>query len=395
MICFACGGNLGDVLFAIPNLPLVDSFESTYDKALMVPRQDINLRQCEHCSTVQIDKLVDIKSIYTNYIYESSSSPDLLEHFSNYASKVASNFGNNLNVLEIGANDGILLKQLANLGFKNLVGIDPAPQVNKIELDNVILVNDFFNETSSFKLKKYFQKYDLIIANNCFSHIPNLREIFLQCSSLLSERGTIIIEVQSLLHLFEQCIFDYVYHEHIYYHSLTSLSKLLIETDLEIYNVELVQTKGGSYRIYISKKDKFIKSGSLEFWIYRESIVDIHDKKTWEKLNNYLIKLKHKLFSLLEKNKSIIGYGASATGTVLMSFFDIEKYISKIVDDNPKRQGRFSPGAGIPIIALSSIIDKSDYLILSWRHKDLILRKLNSKNSFMKIVPLPFLNEKE
>lgn len=392
MTCFACGGELGEILFSIPNLPLVDSFEATFEKAITVPRQGINLRQCENCYTVQIDKLVDIKSIYRNYIYESRSSPDLLNHFSAYALKIFSDFGSNVNLLEIGANDGTLLMELNKLGFKNLVGIDPAPQSNNISIENLIVINDFFNPQSSEILQKYYKAYDLIIANNCFSHIPNLKEIFIQCSILLSDKGTIIIEVQSLLHLFEQCIFDYIYHEHIFYHSVTSLSSLLEKTGLEIYNVEYVLTKGGSYRFYISKKGNFNKSNAVDYWLYRELLADIHNKKTWEKFCLYLVNVKSKLSTLLEKNKPVIGYGASATGTVLLNYFSMEEHVSKIIDDNPKRQGRFSPGSGIPVVSLESIDSVSTYLILSWRHKNSILSKLSSKKSLSTIIPLPYLD---
>jgi len=390
-LCFACGGALGKSLFSIPNLPLVDSFELSPEKALGVTRQTIDIRQCQDCNTVQIDKLVDIRAIYENYIYESSSSPDLLRHFAEYSEGLLARFGNQGTVLEIGMNDGLLLKSLLNLGYEKLVGIDPSPQTKNLQNDKIKIVNDFFGQESTEELKLIYQKFDLIIANNCFSHIPNLKNILAECKNILSDGGTIVVEVQSLLDLFENCIFDYIYHEHIFYHSATSFSKLLSYIGLEIYDIEHVSTKGGSYRFYISKVGDHAVSSSVEYWFYRERLAEIHNENTWQEFNAYLENVRVDLKNVLKGlEKNLVGYGASATGTVLMSFFGIEEMIYAIVDDNPKRQGRYSPGSAIPVVSNKDINPTSSFVILSWRHRNLILQKISSMSG-KKVIPLPYV----
>jgi len=386
--CSACGELLGDVVFSILNLPLVDSFENTIEMSLGVPKFSVNIRQCTSCLTVQLDELVDLQKIYKNYIYESSSSPDLSNHFQSFAEDLKNKYNTNSSILEIGLNDGLFLNECHKLGFCNLTGIDPSPQSKKIVNKNIKVINDFFSPgiRDSFE-----SKFDLIIANNCFSHIPDLLSVLLECNEILVDNGTLIVEVQSLLDLFENSVFDYIYHEHIFYHSLTSFSKLCDKAGLEVYDIVHVNTKGGSYRFFISKKDVMKVSSSVKFWSYREQLSDIHNLVVWDRLSNYLCLVKSDLNDRINSNNcKFLGYGASATGTVLMRYMDLEKHISYIIDDNPKRQGLFSPGTTIPVISLHDGINLNmPFLILSWRHIFPISKKINTTHQ-QKIVPLPY-----
>ena len=176
--CQACGGSLGQSLFEIPNLPLVDSFCSSREAAKQVPRYSLSVCQCDDCTTIQIASPPDTSAIYRSYIYESSSSPDLDNHFAAY-----SRFLDDLTdrkddaVLEIGANDGLLLRHLVDVGFKNLVAIDPSPQTALIEFGEIKVINDFFSDKSVENFKK--GSFSIIIANNCFSHISGLIDVLL------------------------------------------------------------------------------------------------------------------------------------------------------------------------------------------------------------------------
>ena len=218
--CLACGGTLGDVLFTIEDLPLVDSFCASLAQAQSVPRFSVEIRACNDCNTVQIASPPDTSSIYRNYIYDSSSSPDLQVHFRDYVNFILNiTGGTNINLLEIGANDGLLLTQLKARGFNSMVAVDPSPQTANIAVEGVNIINDFFHKSSVSSLEA--GSFDIIIANNCFSHIPNLTEVLRLCKYLLSQSGTILIEVQSTLDLVNDCIFDYIYHEHYFLPSIS------------------------------------------------------------------------------------------------------------------------------------------------------------------------------
>lgn len=386
--CTACGGQLGNALFSIPDLPFVDSFCSSPDEALAVPRHSIDLCQCNTCSTVQIASPPDTSNIYKNYIYESSSSPDLDDHFTVYAQQLASLASStSTNILEVGCNDGLLLRKLVDAGFTKLVGIDPSPQTGQINVQGVDIINDFFSESSTRHLQP--NSFELIVANNCFSHIDSLTDILALCSNLLEPMGTLVVEVQSCLDLVEGVIFDYIYHEHYFYHTAQSFEILARLANLQLYHIDHVSTKGGSYRFLLGHVGKHTISTSVSYWKYRERLAGIHHREAWKLMEDYLMNIKIALGNFIATHhRPLIGYGASATGTVLMRYMNIESSIVGIVDDNPKRQGLYAPGTGIPIKPPTTLKDSDVCLILAWRHANHIVPKLESL-SIPYVVTLP------
>jgi hypothetical protein len=388
--CLVCGGTLKESLFHIPDLPLVDSFCNSVALAKSVPRYSIDLAECEACTTIQIASPPDTSEIYRNYIYESSSSPDLKNHFSDFAKFLNEHFTTDQKIVEIGANDGLLLKCLVDAGFQNLVGVDPSPQTALIDLPNTRIINDFFNEASVCSLIR--GEIDAIVANNCFSHIPRLTEVMSLCERLLKKSGILFVEVQSTLELVEGVVFDYIYHEHYFYHTVSSMEKVAKLCGLELFNVQRVQTKGGSYRLQFGHTNIHPVSTSVAYWKYREELAGIHSPLTWFRLNEYLQSLKRSLTDLLGATDStgLFGYGACATGTVLSKYIGFEEKLSAIVDDNLKRQGLFSPGTGTPVVSLSSVDPYQKCLVLAWRHSNLIAKKLQSKR-IPYVIPLPYI----
>ena len=388
--CLACGGVLGKPLFSIPKLPLVDSFCKSSEAAQQVPCYSVELCQCTICNTIQVGSPPDTSDIYRNYIYESSSSPDLVEHFSEYAGFINNLvFEKDCAILEIGANDGLLLDQLVKIGFDNLVGIDPSPQTAAINLPGVEIINNFFDKESTSHLMD--NSFIAIIANNCFSHIPELIKVLELSKRLLMRSGTLVVEVQSTLDLLEGVVFDYVYHEHYFYHTAISFEIISQMSGLELYAVKHVTTKGGSYRFLIGYPGQHPKDGSLEYWKYRENLVGIHTDAPWLAMKFYLEIIRNQLYDQLEKYPNrIIGYGACATGTVFLRYMGIENKISLIVDDNVKRQNLYAPGTAIPVMHPNSCQDSDLCLILAWRHSAHIVPKLKLLG-IPYIIPLPSL----
>ena len=179
--CSACGdGELGESLFCIPSLPLVDSFKKTKAQAINVPKVDLTIRACSHCGTIQVDRQVDIEILYRDYIYESSSSPDLDNHFNEYANTLSRLGFLKKDILEIGINDGLLARKLIKLNPNICItGIDPSPQSASINHNQINICNEFFG---SSKANEFIgaNQYDLIIANNVFSHIPKCIKLLKQ-----------------------------------------------------------------------------------------------------------------------------------------------------------------------------------------------------------------------
>ncbi len=389
--CLACGGEVGASFFEIPNLPLVDSFCATREAALQVARYRIDIVKCRVCDTIQIDSPPDTSYIYENYIYESSSSPDLESHFSEYAQFVSAlQKDRDGSILEIGANDGLFLKSLIKAGFRNLVAVDPSPQTSLVSLRNVKIVNKFFNHETMAGFDD--GSFTTIIANNCFSHIPNLTGVLGLCAKLLSAEGVLIVEVQSTLDLIEGAVFDYIYHEHYFYHTVGSFENLAKLSGLEIFCVKHVSTKGGSYRFLLGRPGGHPIDSSVAYWKYREAACGVNSVETWARLVEYLKHIKKSLNRWIDRaDYSLLGYGACATGTVFMSYMGLESKIEAIVDDNPKRQGLFAPGTGIPVLSLEQAEGYRRCLVLAWRHSSLIVPKLTFKG-LSSFVPLPVVS---
>ena len=397
-VCTACqSGTLGETLFTIPELPLVDSFSRTLESALATPRVTVDIKSCTVCGTIQVENPVSPEEIYGDYIYESSSSPDLQRHFSEYKEDLLKrgliNTKSQRSVLEIGINDGLLAKEILRDTKSSVVGIDPSPQTLALkgELPKLEIINDYFSSKTLAANELGDRRFDLVIANNVLSHIPEMHRVLSTISSVLNESGVLVFEVQSVAHLLERRVFDYIYHEHIFYHSLASLSYLASQANLEIYDVSFFETKGGSYRIYAAKPGAMKSTAELRYYKYYESLIRPNHSSSWTLMTKYLESIKQDIVQQVqvfrERNPKgrILGYGACATGTVLQRYFGLENFVDAIIDDNSKRQGLFSPGFGKEVIGASSIGISDLVLVLAWRHYEYFKSKICSNQN---IIPL-------
>ena len=198
--------------------------------------------------------------------------------------------------------------------------------------------------------------------------------------SLLSQKGTIIIEVQYLMNTLKDLTFDNIYHEHYNYWSLTSLVYFFNQFDAKIFKSEKIDTHGGSIRIYI-KKDKKVKiESSVKKMLKEEEDFGIKNFKTYQKFGEKVYKIRENVLGnikkLRERNNTIIGYGAPAKATTALNFFGVSKEIDFIVEDNKLKHNKYIPGVKIPIKNKSSIKDKKNVLlVLAWNFFDDIKKK--------------------
>ena len=393
MYCHACGDLLLPSVLDLGDIPLVDKYLSNKNESNGVLKSPLSLKQCSKCRTYQIEKVVNPNLLYDQYIYNSSSSPDLNDHFDEYSEYIYQRLRKKekSKILEIGGNDGLLLRKLNNKGIENLVVTDPAPQVEACRNFSTIY-REHFGTTKSEQLLMQEGKFDIIIANNCLAHIPDLKRIFNLINFNLNENGMLIFEVNSLYHQVINDVFDYIYNEHIFYHSVTSLEKLLSFAGLFINEVKVVDTKGGSLRITCSRNYK--KSNALEYWKIKEESIGIHNDKPeiFKSLNQYIPFLKDSIYSIIHNTpyEKIYGFGACVTSTILVEVLELGNILSGIIDDNINRQGRFSTGKGIEVYS-KDILGRNDLVInLAWRHNEVILKSLSESNINKVICPIPY-----
>tara|TARA_Y100000813_G_C24160028_1_gene351642 strand:- start:414 stop:2813 length:2400 start_codon:yes stop_codon:yes gene_type:complete len=379
--CRSCGNKNLKRVVSLGYQPLANNLiNKKDDKCELYP---LEVNYCDRCHNCQLSVAVDPKKMFSNYLYTSSTSQVFRNHFIEAAKKYSKELKLNKKsyIIDIGSNDGVALKPFLELGYKKILGIEPAKNLAKLANKNKIKTFNGFLEKKN--IKKIKKNADLILASNVFAHSDKLKEMAECMLNLLSKKGTIIIEVQYLMNTLKDLTFDNIYHEHYNYWSLTSLVFFFNQLNARIFKAEKVNTHGGSIRVYI-KKDKSVKiNSSVKKILKEEEDFGIKNYKTYQKFGKNVYKIKENILKNIKKlkinNKKIIGYGAPAKATTALNFFGISKEIDFIVEDNQLKHNKYIPGVKIPIKNKSSIKDKKNILlVLAWNFFDEI--KKNNKD---------------
>ncbi len=390
--CRSCGNTDLKRVVSLGYQPLANNLlNKKNDKCELYP---LEVNYCGACHNCQLSVAVDPKKIFSNYLYTSSTSQSFKEHFINATKKYIKDFKLNRKksyIIDIGSNDGVALKPFKDLGFKKILGIEPAKNLAKLANKNKIKTfNGFLVKNNLNKIKK---NANLILASNVFAHSDKLKETADCMFKLLSKNGTIIIEVQYLLNTLKDLTFDNIYHEHYNYWSLTSLANFFNKYNAKIYRVERINTHGGSIRVYIKKNKKIKIESSVKALIKEEEKFGIKKYKTYQDFAQKVYEIRdnvRKNIMELKKKHKIVGYGSPAKATTALNFFGISEEIEYIIEDNKLKHGKFLPGMKIPIVGKKSVKSKIDcILVLAWNFFNEIKRKNSDMSSkFMNIKDL-------
>ena len=397
--CRSCGDTNLKRVVSLGYQPLANNLTNKKDEKCDLYPLEVNY--CSKCHNCQLSVAVDPKKMFSNYLYTSSTSKVFRNHFVDAAKKYSKELKLNKKksyIIDIGSNDGVALKPFLDLGFKKILGIEPAKNLAKLANKNKIKTfNGFLDKKNLKKIKK---NADLILASNVFAHSDKLKEMAECLISLLSKKGTIIIEVQYLMNTLKDLTFDNIYHEHYNYWSLTSLTNFFNQFEAKIFRSEKIDTHGGSIRVYI-KKDKKVKVEiSVKKMLKDEEKFGIKNFKTYQKFGEKVYKIRQNVLANIKKlkdnDKTIIGYGAPAKATTALNFFGISKEIDFIVEDNKLKHNKFIPGVKIPIKNKSQIKNKKNtLLVLAWNfYKDIKKNNPDLSNNIINIKELESSNWK-
>ena len=385
--CRSCGSKKLKRVISLGYQPLANNLSSkSQTKSEKYP---LEVNFCEDCFNCQLSVSIKSEKMFTNYLYRSSTTKSFREHFKKASIKYIKDLKlkKKSYIIDVGSNDGVGLRPFLEQGFKNILGIEPAKYLaNLSNKEGIKTINGFLNLKLIKKIKK---KADLILASNVFAHSDDLKEMTNCMIKLLKNEGTIIIEVQYLLNTLKDLTFDNIYHEHYNYWSLTSLLNFFNQFDLKIFNVEKINTHGGSLRVFLRKNKKMKINKNVKNILKEEDIFGIKDFKTYEefnaKINNIKENVTKNITKLKNKNKKIIGYGAPAKATTALNFFNIEDEIEFIVEDNISKHGKFIPGVNIPIYSKTRIKpNNSAIIVLAWNFFDEI--KKNNPNISSRLI---------
>jgi len=299
-------------------------------------------------------------------------------------------------VVDIGSNDGTLLKYFKQKGMK-VLGVEPATHIaSDANSRGIETINEYFGPSVADEIVKKYQRAKIITANNVFANVDDLLVWVNGVDKLLDNDGVFVFESYYLVDVVNNMVFDFIYHEHLSAFSVAPMRVLFQRYGLELVSVERVSTKGGSLRYFVQRPaGPMIKDGTVEKALALENDMGLYRKSTFDifyrKIDSLKEQLKEFLFKAKAEGKMISGFGASITVTTLIYHFEIGEYLDYLVDDNVDKQGRFSPGLHLPVYPTSVLYERKPdcVVLLAWRFSKHFMSNHKGLKDCDFVIPVP------
>jgi methylation protein EvaC len=385
--CAFCGGHSLEQIIDFGDVALAGGFVKP-EQFAAEPRYRLRVFFCVDCCALQLPDIIDPTQLFASYFYFSSAIRSLREHFHDYASEVVARFlePRKATVVEIGCNDGVLLKPLADHGVRTLVGVDPAKNVVQAIADPRINVfNDFFGSATAAAVRSQHGPADLIVANNVYAHIPDINDVTRGVAELLADDGVFAFEVHHLGSVLQGLQYDMIYHEHLYYYSLLALENHFRRHGLAVFDLKRIPIHGGSIRYYVCKAgSRRAKTVSNRVLLLRqdEASQGLGSVRTFKHFAAEIALRRDALMSYVERarkaGKRIAGYGASGRANTIIQYCGIDRsHMEYMIDDAPAKWGYYTPGSHFEIRSADALrTDRPDYLIVfAWGYLSEIAEK--------------------
>jgi SAM-dependent methyltransferase len=386
------------VLLDLGKLPLSNAFvrnESDTDDAF---RESIVLVMCDRCNLIQIRDEVPREKLYSSFLWVTATSETTRDYARWFSARLRDRYREAAGrfLVEVASNDGYFLEHYRNDGF-DILGVDPSNLAEEADRRGIPSIRDFFGKAVADRIVRERGVADIIVARNVLGHVSELQDLVAGMKMLLGRHGVCLIESPYAYFLRNEVQYDTVFHEHLSYLTVASVSNLMARFAMKITDVSFVPMNGGSFLFEIMHDDAprpRADRASIDF----EELIGLNKPSGWkdfaEAVANQRSSLRALLQQLAAENKRVVGYGAAAKCMTMLNYCGItQDLLSAMGDANPRKQGLRCPGVRIPVVSPEALLElRPDYILLgAWNFKEEIIRffrqKLDYRNRF--IVPLP------
>lgn len=379
--CRSCGSPDLEPVIDLGRQALANALVSPDDAGQADPTYPLAVVFCAGCGLVQITETVPPEQLFADYPYFSSYSDTVVDNAADIASRLLHDMplGTDSLVIEIASNDGYLLRHYHAAGVP-VLGIEPASNIARKAADNGIeTLNAFFNKALAEELAAAGRRADLMHANNVLAHVPGINDFVAGIAALLAPAGTAVIETPYVRDLVERLEFDTIYHEHLFYYSLSAAEALFRRHGLAVADVEHIPIHGGSLRLFVTHDDRPV-SDRVTALLAEERTAGLTEGAYYHDFAARVARFRSDLMALLQQRRAegrrIVGYGAAAKGSTLMGYCGIDgRHLDYVVDRSPVKQGRLMPGNHLAVRGPEALLrDRpDDVLILPWNIADEII----------------------
>ena len=382
-VCRLCDGMDLEIVVPLGSSPVSEKYVDAGEidePSLSAP---LDLYFCRTCKHVQLLDVIDPVFLWSDLTFETGRDPKLIAHFDEYAADVIKRFKISQDdlIIDVGSNDGTLLSCFQELGYRNVLGVDPATEIVRDANERGIrTIEGFLDLELSDRINQEYGVAKVVLANNVFAHVDDLSVMARAIANLLSPNGVFTFEASYLLDVVQKNLIGTIFHEHLSYHSIISLEPFLERQGLELFDVRrgpeqggsivgFVQKNGGGYQVEETVKD--LKTLEHEAGLREIDVIG----QMGDRLGALKKNVQEYIEAQEESSKTVSGFGAARAGTTLLSYFGVGSQLTCLYDDNEKKHGKFSPGDRLEVRSSREIYqDRPDALIiLAWIHADKII----------------------
>lgn len=373
--------------FSLGQMPLVNNLVDTFEESLNCKKIPLELNYFTESKLTALTTFVDSESLFSTYLYKSGVNTPYISH----SRKMFKDIQKLLQlkeqdlIVDIGGNDGTLLKTFREtsrtpLHYLNIDGSENIAQYSREQ--GIATLCEFFTEETPAKIKSLAK---LIISTNVFQHLQDTNSFVKGVKNLLQLDGIWVLEFPYWLHDMKTRQFDQVYHEHMYYYTVTPLVAMMQKHGLEVLQVVPQKIHGGTLRLIIGHqtRNQHLKDNSVGEYLRKESKLTPKFYQQWGiKIKQYLVSCENELKYLKSKGNTLVGFAASAKGCIFLNSAGVDsKVLDFIIDDTDIKQGKYMPGTGLQIKGRGEVdFEQIDYiLILSHNFSDHIIRSLKDE----------------